>query len=68
MDEIVEVVLARMRPRLAAHTVTADLPADLPDVSVDPVQLDQVLTNLLENAGRHTPEGSRDPGERRLGP
>jgi two-component system sensor histidine kinase KdpD len=58
MDEIVEVVLARMRPRLAAHTVTADLPPDLPDISVDPVQLDQVLTNLLENAGRHAPEGS----------
>lgn len=58
MDEIVEVVLARMRPRLAGHTVTAELPSDLPDVSVDPVQLDQVLTNLLENAGRHAPEGS----------
>ena len=56
MDEIVEVVLARMRPRLARHTVAADLPSDLPDVSVDPVQLDQVLTNLLENAGRHAPE------------
>jgi two-component system sensor histidine kinase KdpD len=58
MDEIVEVVLARMRPRLAGHTVLADLPADLPDVSVDPVQLDQVLTNLLENAGRHAPQGT----------
>jgi two-component system sensor histidine kinase KdpD len=58
MDEIVEVVLARMRPRLARHTVVADLPSDLPDVSVDPVQLDQVLTNLLENAGRHAPVGT----------
>src|SRR6185295_15298731 len=58
MDEIVEVVLARMRSRLADHVVTADLPARLPDVSVDPVQLDQVLTNLLENAGRHAPKGS----------
>jgi two-component system, OmpR family, sensor histidine kinase KdpD len=58
MDEIVEVVLARMRSRLADHVVTADLPATLPDVSVDPVQLDQVLTNLLENAGRHAPKGS----------
>jgi two-component system sensor histidine kinase KdpD len=55
MDEIVEVVLARMRPRLASFRVTADLPPDLPDVQVDPVQLDQVLTNLLENAGRHSP-------------
>jgi two-component system sensor histidine kinase KdpD len=61
IDEIVEVVLARMRPRLAGLTVTAELPGELPDVSVDPVQLDQVLTNLLENAGRHSPaEGTID--------
>jgi two-component system sensor histidine kinase KdpD len=58
MDEIVEVVLARMRPRLSGHSVVADLPSDLPDVSIDPVQLDQVLTNLLENAGRHAPPGT----------
>jgi two-component system sensor histidine kinase KdpD len=57
MDEIVEVVLSRMRPRLAGFTVTSNLPANLPDVSVDPVQVDQVLTNLLENAGRHSPAG-----------
>jgi two-component system sensor histidine kinase KdpD len=57
LDEIVEVVLARMRPRLSRHTVTTDLPAELPDVSVDPLQMDQVLTNLLENAGRHSPPG-----------
>ncbi|HEV2952445.1 MAG TPA: ATP-binding protein, partial [Actinomycetota bacterium] len=59
MDEIVEIVLARMRPRLAGHTVTTEFPTTLPDVSVDPVQLDQVLTNLLENAGRHAPEGTQ---------
>jgi two-component system sensor histidine kinase KdpD len=58
MDEIVEVVLARMRPRLAGHTVTTELPAMLPDVSLDPVQLDQVLTNLLENAGRLAAPGT----------
>jgi two-component system sensor histidine kinase KdpD len=57
IDEIVEVVLARMRPRLAGSTVTADLPHDLPEIQVDPVQLDQVLTNLLENAGRHSSQG-----------
>ncbi|HEX5937679.1 MAG TPA: ATP-binding protein [Actinomycetota bacterium] len=58
MDEIVEVVLARMRPRLSGHTVGVDLPPEPPDVSVDPVQIDQVLTNLLENAGRHAPAGT----------
>jgi two-component system sensor histidine kinase KdpD len=59
MDEIVEVVLARMRPRLVGFTVTSELPTELPDVSVDPVQIDQVLTNLLENAGRHSPPGGQ---------
>jgi two-component system sensor histidine kinase KdpD len=58
MGEIVEVVLARMRPRLPDHVLSGDLPAEDLDVEVDPVQLDQVLTNLLENAGRHAPEGS----------
>jgi two-component system sensor histidine kinase KdpD len=38
--------------------VTAELPEALPDVSVDPVQIDQVLTNLLENAGRLAPAGT----------
>ncbi len=33
--------------------------ATLPDVPVDPVQIDQVLTNLLENAARLSPSGAR---------
>lgn len=41
------------------HTITVDVPTSLPDVLVDSVQIDQVLTNLIENALRHTPPGSR---------
>jgi K+-sensing histidine kinase KdpD len=33
--------------------ILVDVPHDLPDVEVDAVQLDQVVTNLLENAIRH---------------
>ena len=33
--------------------ITVDVPDDLPDVLVDRVQLDQVITNLIENALRH---------------
>ncbi len=36
------------RPR-----IDVDVPSELPEVSVDPVQVDQVLTNLIENAMRH---------------
>jgi len=57
IDEIVQAVLARMRPQLEAVRVRLNLRPDLPDVFVDPVQIDQVLTNLLENAARHSPPG-----------
>ena len=38
--------------------VKVDLADDLPLVDADYSQLDQVVTNLLENAARHAPEGS----------
>lgn len=34
-----------------------DMPPDLPDVSVDPDRMAQVLSNLIQNALHHTPEG-----------
>jgi len=37
--------------------LVADLGARLPDVSVDPERIGQVLGNLLDNALRHTPAG-----------
>jgi two-component system sensor histidine kinase KdpD len=60
VDEVIESVVARMRPRLDAATVEVELylPGELPDVPADPVQLDQVVTNLLENAVRHSPPGA----------
>jgi len=34
-----------------------DVAADLPTIEVDPGRMTQVLTNILDNALRHTPEG-----------
>ena len=47
--------MARMRPRLGSVRLELALAPDLPEIAADPVQLDQVLTNLLENAARHSP-------------
>ena len=57
LEEIVDAVLARLRPALAGFRVRTVLRRDLPMVFVDPIQLDQVLTNLLENAARFSPPG-----------
>ena len=39
-------------------TIVPAVPPLLPDALADPVQVDQVLTNLVENAVRHAPPGS----------
>jgi two-component system sensor histidine kinase KdpD len=57
LDETVEAVVARMRPRLADVTLELQIREDFPDIPVDGVQMDQVLTNLLENAARYSPVG-----------
>jgi two-component system sensor histidine kinase KdpD len=55
VDEVIEAVVARMRPRLEGLSVELQFAPDLPEVPVDPMQIDQVFTNLLENAARHSP-------------
>jgi two-component system, OmpR family, sensor histidine kinase KdpD len=44
---------------LARHEVRVDLAADLPMLKLDPVLFEQVLFNLLDNAGKYTPSGSK---------
>ncbi len=58
LEDVVETTLSRMGTALAEHPVTLVTPADLPSIAVEPVFIDQVLTNLLENVVRHTPPGT----------
>lgn len=50
IDELIEAVVARLQPLLDGREVQLDLRGDLPEMSIDVVQVDQVLTNLIENA------------------
>jgi two-component system, OmpR family, sensor histidine kinase KdpD len=58
LDELMHDVLGRMQPLLRGREVHTGIPDDLPPVELDYLQIDQVLTNLLENAIRHTPAGT----------
>lgn len=58
VGELVRAVVHRLAPLLAGRHVEVEIPEDAPAISCDYVQIDHVVTNLVENAARHTPEGS----------
>ena len=58
IEEVVEGVVARLHPVLAGHEIVLRPRSGLPDVPMDVVQIDQVLTNLLENAAKFSRPGT----------
>ncbi|WP_293777200.1 DUF4118 domain-containing protein [uncultured Oxalicibacterium sp.] len=59
VEEVVGTALHASRAMLYAHVVETRLPRDLPLVRFDAVLIERVLCNLLENAAKYTPPGSR---------
>ena len=55
VDDLVEDALAGVRAPLADRRVSVFIRPDLPLLSVDPVQVGQVLQNLLQNAAKFSP-------------
>jgi two-component system sensor histidine kinase KdpD len=58
VDELITDRISRLDRLLSSVRLQTDVATDLPLVDVDYVQMDQVLTNLLENAARYAPPGS----------
>jgi two-component system sensor histidine kinase KdpD len=58
LEEVVGAALGRLSRPLSGRPVTTCLPENLPLVPIDDVLMEQVLINLLDNAIKHTPQGS----------
>lgn len=56
--EIVTTVVDRLAPRLPDHLLEMMAPDDLPLLPLDYIRIEQVLSNLIENAALYSPAGS----------
>jgi two-component system, OmpR family, sensor histidine kinase KdpD len=59
LEEVVGSALNAAREMLKHHLVEVRLPRNLPLVRIDALLIERVLVNLLENASKYTPPGSR---------
>jgi two-component system sensor histidine kinase KdpD len=58
VGDLIGAVLARLRPQIGARQVRVVVDDNLPLIWVNAALIDQALTNLVENALKHTPEGT----------
>lgn len=59
LEELIGAALRRLHEALAGHRVETHLVDAPPLLRADPVLIEQLVFNLLENAARHTPPGTR---------
>ncbi len=57
VPEVVASVVTKLQPRSSAHKLVTEIPADLPLIPADPVRVEHVLYNLVENAIKYSPDG-----------
>jgi len=59
LSSLVEKVVRRLQAVTAVHSFRVEFEPDLPPVYADPALMEEVLTNLIENAVKYSPEGGR---------
>jgi two-component system sensor histidine kinase KdpD len=57
LEDVVSLAVAQVEPRAGQRSLRVEMP-DQVAVVADPVLLEEAIVNLLENAVRHTPDGT----------
>jgi two-component system sensor histidine kinase KdpD len=58
LDELAGIAIRNLEHRFGSRQVSSDIPVEFPSVFVDGRLVVQLLSNLLENAIKHTPQGT----------
>ena len=66
LNSIINQVIGRIKSKKWAHTLEVDVPDSLPPIVMDAMRVEQVISNLLENAQAYSPAGTEIKLEARL--
>jgi PAS domain S-box-containing protein len=57
--DVAGIAIERVRRKYDTHNIISEIPDGIPEMNVDVVRIVQVLYNLIENAVKYSPPGSR---------
>lgn len=59
IQKLVQDTVDKIRRQSPSHQFLLDVPKELPLINADPLRVERILYNLLENAVKYSPNGSR---------
>ncbi len=58
LPELVAALVSQIQGALGTHGISVDIGGEPPPLSADPLRIEQILTNLLENASKYSSDGA----------